>query len=52
VRPKRALEKLADESGSRLLHEKLDHCARLFCAPTETLGVPYQWSARHGRVIL
>jgi hypothetical protein len=39
-----AAQKLADESDSRLLHEKLDHYARLFCPPIESLGVAYQWN--------
>jgi hypothetical protein len=39
-----AAQKLADESDSRLLHEKLDHYARLFCPPIESLGVDYQWN--------
>jgi hypothetical protein len=37
-------QKLADESDSRLLHEKLDHYARRFCPPVESLGVAYQWN--------
>jgi hypothetical protein len=39
-----AAQKLADESDSRLLHEKLDRYARLFCPPIESLGVDYQWN--------
>jgi hypothetical protein len=39
-----AAQKLADESDSRLLHEKLDHYARLFCPAIESLGVAYQWN--------
>jgi hypothetical protein len=39
-----AAQRLADESDSRLLHEKLDHYARLFCPPIESLGVDYQWN--------
>lgn len=39
-----AAQKLADESDSRLLHERLDHYARLFCPPTQSLGVAYQWN--------
>jgi hypothetical protein len=39
-----AAQKLADESDSRLLHEKLDQYARRFCPPIESLGVSYQWN--------
>ncbi len=39
-----AAQRLADESDSRLLHEKLDHYARLFCPPIESLGVDYRWN--------
>jgi hypothetical protein len=39
-----AAQKLADESDSRLLHEKLDHYARLFCPAIEALGVAYDWT--------
>jgi hypothetical protein len=38
-----AAQRLADESDSRMLHDKLDHYARLFCPPIESLGVAYQW---------
>jgi hypothetical protein len=34
----------ADESDSRLLHEKLDHYARRVCPAIESLGVAYQWN--------
>jgi hypothetical protein len=38
-----AAQKLADESDTRLLHDKLDHYARRFCPAIESLGVAYQW---------
>jgi hypothetical protein len=39
-----AAQKLADESDSRVLHEKLDHYALLFRPPIASLGVAYQWN--------
>jgi hypothetical protein len=39
-----AAQKLADESDSRMLHEKLDFYARRFCPAIEQLGVAYQWN--------
>jgi hypothetical protein len=38
-----AAQKLSDESDTRLLHEKLDHFARLYCPVLETLSLSYQW---------
>lgn len=37
-------QKLADESDTRVIHEKLDHYARQFCPPIEVLALSYQWS--------
>jgi hypothetical protein len=39
-----AAQKLADECETRVLHEKLDHYARLFCPAIRTLGLSYQWN--------
>ena len=39
-----AAQKLADESDTRLVHEKLDHYARLFCPAIGMLAVSYQWN--------
>jgi len=37
-----AAQKLADESDTRLLHEKLDRYARLYCPAVGTLNLSYQ----------
>jgi hypothetical protein len=39
-----AAQKLADESDTRLVHEKLDHYARLFCPAIGMLAVSYHWN--------
>ena len=39
-----AAQKLADESDTRLLHDKLDHYARLYCPAIRLLDLSYQWS--------
>ena len=39
-----AAQRLADESDTHRVHEKLDHYARLFCPAITMLGVTYQWS--------
>jgi hypothetical protein len=39
-----AAQKLADDSATRVLHEKLDHYARLYCPVVGTLGLSYQWN--------
>jgi len=39
-----AAQKLANESDTRALHEKLDHYARLYCPVVATLGLSYQWN--------
>jgi hypothetical protein len=38
-----AAQKLADESDTRLVHEKLDHYARLFCPAIKMLELSYDW---------
>jgi hypothetical protein len=37
-------QKLADESDTRVVHEKLDHYARMFCPAIEMLALSYQWN--------
>lgn len=39
-----AAQRLADESDTLLVHEKLDRYARLYCPAITTLDVAYQWS--------
>jgi len=39
-----AAQTLADESDTRLIHEKLDHYARQFCPAIEELALSYQWN--------
>jgi hypothetical protein len=39
-----AAQKLADESETRLVHEKLDFYASWFCPAIRALGLSYQWN--------
>jgi hypothetical protein len=39
-----AAQKLADESDTHLLPEKLDHYAQMFCPVVPQLGLSYQWN--------
>jgi uncharacterized membrane protein YfbV (UPF0208 family) len=39
-----AAQKLADESDTRFIHEKLDHYAQQFCPAIKTLSLSYQWN--------
>lgn len=39
-----AAQRLADESDTRVIHEKLDQYARMFCPAIEMLGLSYQWN--------
>ena len=40
----KAAQELADESETRLLHEKLDFYASRFCPAIRELGLSYQWN--------
>ena len=35
---------LADESDTRLIHERLDHYAQMFCPAIKALGLSYDWN--------
>jgi len=39
-----AAQRLADESDTRLVHERLDHYARQFCPAVAMLDLSYQWN--------
>ena len=39
-----AAQALADESDTRVLHEKLDQYARMFCPVIDALGLRYPWN--------
>ena len=39
-----AAQALADASDTRVLHEKLDQYARMFCPVIDSLGLRYQWN--------
>ena len=39
-----AAQRLANESDTRRVHEKLDHYARMFCPAMEMLAAEYQWT--------
>jgi hypothetical protein len=39
-----AAQNFADESDTRLLHERLDRYAQLFCPVVQQLGLSYQWN--------
>lgn len=38
-----AAQELANESDTRLVHQKLDHYARLFCPAIDMLELSYDW---------